>query len=200
MATFDKQKQFMPAAFRGAACFFMCLALCSAFAGCDFLYRLLDKKGAEEKAIVGEITPFEKNPVIEEVQTLLYLYGYDTGKADGVLGLRTRNALEKFQRDNGLEPSRVVDKATWEQLNAFKEKGLIADRQLNVRLVQTLLKKAGFDPGNIDGRMGPKTRAAVEKFQKAHQLKVDGKVGYQTLTKLAVFITVAPSGDDNALQ
>ena len=39
--------------------------------GCDALYRVLDKEGAEEKELVGEVVPFEKNPTIEEIQMLL---------------------------------------------------------------------------------------------------------------------------------
>lgn len=156
--------------------------------GCDALYRLLDKEGAEEKELIGEVIPFEKNLVIEEVQSLLYLYGYNTGKVDGVLGLRTRNAIEKFQRNNGLEPSRFVDQATWERLNIFKDNELVIKGQLNVRLVQVLLKEAGLNPGGVDGKLGARTKAAVLKFQEAQGLKVDGKIGYRTLSKLAEFI------------
>ncbi|MBN1869332.1 MAG: peptidoglycan-binding protein [Candidatus Omnitrophica bacterium] len=163
---------------------FLCLSVC----GCDALYRLLDKEGAEEKALVGDVIPFESNQTVEEVQTLLSVYGYSPGKIDGVLGLRTRNALEEFQKDNGLEPTRFVDQATWQKLNAFNKNGLIVEGQLNVRLIQTLLKKAGFNPGEIDGKLGQRTRNAVLAFQKAHQLKVDGKIGYRTLSRLSLFM------------
>ena len=163
---------------------------CLAFCGCDALYRLLDKEGAEEKALVGEVIPFENNPKVEEVQALLYIYGCSVGKIDGIFGLRTRNAIEKFQKDNGLEPSRFADKATWTKLCVFKENGLVADQKLNIEKVQSLLREAGLNPGKIDGKMGPKTKEAVIKFQKAHDLKVDGKIGYQTLSALAEYIPV----------
>ena len=54
--------------------------------------------------------------------------------------------------------------------------------------IQVLLKEAGFNPGRIDGKLGARTKAAVLKFQEAHGLKIDGKIGYQTLGKLATFI------------
>jgi peptidoglycan hydrolase-like protein with peptidoglycan-binding domain len=168
---------------------FAVLLLCLSFCGCDALYRLLDKEGAQEKALVGDIIPFESNEIVEEVQSLLYLYGYNAGKADGVLGLRTRNAIEKFQKDNGLETTRFVDEATWEKLNLFTKNKLVVDRKINAMLVQSLLKEAGFNPGKIDGKIGAKTKEAVLAFQKAHELKVDGKIGYQTLSQLALFIT-----------
>lgn len=46
--------------------------------------------------------------------------------------------------------------------------------------VQTALKNAGFYAGNIDGKLGPKSKKAIEDFQKANGLKVDGKVGPKT--------------------
>ena len=48
------------------------------------------------------------------------------------------------------------------------------DRPLNrdeVRELQTLLKKQGFNAGTPDGVMGPKTRAAAQAFARAHQMK-----------------------------
>lgn len=156
--------------------------------GCDAIYRLLDKEGAQEKALIGDIIPFEANEKVEEVQALLYLYGYNTGKVDGVLGLRTRNALEEFQEDNGLKSSRFIDEATWNKLCVFRDNELVIKRQLNVQLVQKLLKVAGFDAGPVDGKMGERTKEAILAFQKAHNLKADGKIGYQTLTQLADYL------------
>ena len=46
--------------------------------------------------------------------------------------------------------------------------------------IQTALKSAGFYAGNIDGKIGPKSKQAIEDFQKANGLKVDGKVGPKT--------------------
>jgi len=178
----------MPVKLSNNCCFVVCIGLCFVLCGCDAIYRLLDKEGAQEKELIGEVVPFEKNLVIEEVQGLLYLYGYNTGKIDGILGFRTRNAIAKFQSDNSLKPSRFVDQVTWERLNVFKNNELVIKGQLNIRLVQVLLKKAGFNPGEIDGKLGVRTKAAVLKFQEAQSLKVDGKIGYQTLSKLATFI------------
>lgn len=56
---------------------------------------------------------------------------------------------------------------------------------MNVADIQRALKARGYDPGLIDGVLGPKTRTAVKAFQKAHGLKVDGIVGPVTLGALA---------------
>jgi peptidoglycan hydrolase-like protein with peptidoglycan-binding domain len=146
---------------------------------------MLHKEGAEERELLGGIVPFQKNLAAEEVQALLSIYGYSPGKADGVIGLQTRNAIEEFQRDNGLEETRFVDKATWQKLMVFKENNFIAQNKLNVQLVQTALKEAGFDPGAIDGKTGTKTKKAIMAFQNANGLKADGKIGYKTIAKLS---------------
>ena len=46
--------------------------------------------------------------------------------------------------------------------------------------IQTALKNAGLYLGEIDGKVGPKTRKAIEDFQKANGLNADGKVGLKT--------------------
>ena len=168
------------------------IVLLSCSLGCDKLYGLLDKKGAEEKKLVGEVIPFEKNPTIEEIQTLLNIYGYNPGKIDGVLGGATRNAIANFQKDNGLELTRYVDQATWEKLSYFKDNEFIKNGQLDAVLVQKLLKKAGFDPGTADGKLGKQTAQAVKAFQKAHGLKSDGRIGYKTLIKLMSYANDQP--------
>ncbi|WP_135447577.1 lytic murein transglycosylase [Tabrizicola caldifontis] len=50
--------------------------------------------------------------------------------------------------------------------------------------LQELLGKAGFDPGGVDGRMGPKTVAAVKAFQKARGLVPDGYPSLEVLELL----------------
>jgi murein L,D-transpeptidase YcbB/YkuD len=51
---------------------------------------------------------------------------------------------------------------------------------VSLKDVQRALKKAGFDPGPIDGRIGTKTKNAIKSFQKKNNLKADGIVGEKT--------------------
>lgn len=59
--------------------------------------------------------------------------------------------------------------------------------------IQTALKNAGYYTGNIDGKVGSKTKAAIEEFQKANGLKADGKVGSKTWALLSPHLNPAPS-------
>ena len=54
-----------------------------------------------------------------------------------------------------------------------------------VRDVQRLLRRLGDAPGPVDGLYGPLTTEAVQRFQDAHALAVDGVVGPQTIGRLA---------------
>lgn len=54
----------------------------------------------------------------------------------------------------------------------------------DVMAVQARLIRLGYDPGPLDGWYGPKTRAAVEAFQKAQGIRVDGITGPETKTAL----------------
>lgn len=55
---------------------------------------------------------------------------------------------------------------------------------MNIRAIQTALKKQGFDPGKIDGVFGRRTIAAVRAFQEARGLTVDGVPGPETVGAL----------------
>ena len=156
--------------------------------GCDWIYSKLQKEGAEEKALFGEINPLQPNERVAQVQALLKLYGYRIGIIDGKLGPNTREAIIQFQKDNELAVTRFVDQATWKQLNIFSESSLVVNGELNGKAVQTALKNAKCSPGKIDGRMGRRTQEAVKHFQKLKGLTADGKIGYQTLKYLQTYL------------
>lgn len=56
----------------------------------------------------------------EEVQTLLLARGYDVGKVDGVLGLRSRKAARAFQKELGWPQDGFISKALLEELRRRK--------------------------------------------------------------------------------
>jgi Putative peptidoglycan binding domain len=63
--------------------------------------------------------------------------------------------------------------------------GQSMDRQ-QVKSAQEALKDKGFDPGEIDGAMGPRTTAALREFQKAEGLRVTGRLDSETRSKLGI--------------
>jgi lipoprotein-anchoring transpeptidase ErfK/SrfK len=59
-----------------------------------------------------------------------------------------------------------------------------ADRKPTATELQVALDRAGFSPGEIDGKAGGNTRKAVAFFQKAHDLPSTGVVDAETRAKL----------------
>jgi peptidoglycan hydrolase-like protein with peptidoglycan-binding domain len=53
-----------------------------------------------------------------------------------------------------------------------------------IKSLQHELKRAGYDPGIPDGKMGPTTRQALRQFQAAHGLPPTGDPDIPTLTRL----------------
>jgi peptidoglycan hydrolase-like protein with peptidoglycan-binding domain len=53
-----------------------------------------------------------------------------------------------------------------------------------IQSLQRELKRAGYDPGDPDGKMGPSTQRALQRFQEAHGLSPTGKPDIPTLTRL----------------
>ena len=55
---------------------------------------------------------------------------------------------------------------------------------MNMKQIQQLLDYLGYSPGAVDGIMGKNTRAAIQAFQAAEGLRVDGVAGANTQGKL----------------
>ena len=58
----------------------------------------------------------------------------------------------------------------------------------DIRRAQELLAQLGFDPGPIDGLIGPRTRTAVESFEQAKDLPASGEVTPALIDRLALEI------------
>jgi peptidoglycan hydrolase-like protein with peptidoglycan-binding domain len=96
---------------------------------------------------------------VRDAQRTLALLGLDPGPADGTLGPRTRAALARFQKAEGLRTSGALDAATRARL--------VEHQREHVRKVQSALKDSGYDPGAVDGVMGSHTKAALRRYAEA---------------------------------
>lgn len=66
--------------------------------------------------------------------------------------------------------------------------------------IQQALKNGGFYTGNVDGKIGPMTKEAIEEFQKANNLEADGKVGPKTWALLSKHLDAAPVATQQTAQ
>lgn len=104
------------------------------------------------------------SPDLRVAQSLLEYLGSNPGPLDGKPGPRTRNVIAGFQRSRGALTTGEVDAELLAALEEDTRRGFGRDRTADTRLVQLLLAIKGFDPGAIDGVVGPRTVAAITAF------------------------------------
>ena len=131
---------------------------------------------------------------VRSLQAKLTTDGFSPGPVDGRFGPLTRAAVARFQRADGLAVDGIVGPHTRHGLAAgglLPGAGSIwpANR---VRRLQRRLQRSGFSPGRADGRYGPRTPAAVRRFQHARHLPASGIASAATLRALTTTLAGRP--------
>jgi soluble lytic murein transglycosylase-like protein len=142
-------------------------------------------------------------PQVAGLQVALQAHGLYGGPVDGIYGPATARGLRRLQQGAGLIVDGRVGPATRAALGrlgrpAFGAR-LLRRRATgwDVSVLQYRLVQAGATL-SIDGHFGARTERALRKFQRAHELHVDGVAGRQTLRALLVpraprsFVRVGP--------
>lgn len=110
--------------------------------------------------------------------------------------------MRTFQRHHGLPDTGRCDEATW--LALVEASWRLGERSLrlivphqrgdDVTALQTALARLGFDPGRIDGILGPDTERALTEFQRNCGIEVDGVCGPFTIRALEINASRTGSG------
>jgi AAA-like domain/Putative peptidoglycan binding domain len=102
-----------------------------------------------------------------------------SGGTTQYFGVKTEEAIKKFQRDHKLDETGKADRATVEAL----DKAVVAEKCLpndEVKMVQRSLINMHYYHGTDDGIWNPSLTEAIKTFQKDQGLDVDGIWGRQT--------------------
>lgn len=138
------------------------------------------------------------------LQNKLKILGYFNASVTGSFGPTTTQAVKSFQRDYGLDPTGVVDYATWvilyeetpspfpvtmnnvstRFLRQAKPTLRLGDTGEYVTQLQEQLKQILFYDGPISGIFDNLTQTAVKIFQTTNKLTANGIVGIDTWSAL----------------
>lgn len=127
------------------------------------------------------------------VQLRLKDAGFDPGPIDGIDGAKTQSALLALQSGcmmldnvpivalnkahppaggsaaNGTKVSAVIQRATNRGSEDSTGTTIKISGRGAIKALQMRLREAGFDPGPIDGILGPRTKAAAQDYEASHR-------------------------------
>ncbi|MEO8290213.1 MAG: peptidoglycan-binding protein, partial [Gaiellaceae bacterium] len=120
------------------------------------------------------------DPNVAGLQVALRARGLYAGPGDGVIGPGTRRAVARFQRRAGIAVDGVPGPQTRRALGRYG-RHRYSTRMLHqgmsgwdVAGLQFRLAWHGFPSGPLDGGFGPRTAAALRRFQRWAHLGADG--------------------------
>jgi len=178
----------------------------------DYMNNLVHKENRgeiKEGQVIGTVSGY--NPRVKEIQEILKDTGLDPGDIDGLMGVKTRDAVKEFQKAKGLKPTGKIDSVTMLALNRAKE---ITKSPIKATTKKSDLSLDLNSPKNLpDEHLKPaaehtrkmseaqdevlsyrlKSKDRTKQIQAAlkkagfYKGEIDGKVGLQTKTAIKAF-------------
>ena len=130
--------------------------------------------------------------MVSEAQSELRRRGYAISAVTGVADAETIAAVRDYQGDARLAVTGEIDDALLQQLRT-PQADSAAIYRAQVKQVQAALNTAGYNAGPADGALGPRSRAAISRYQSDNNLAVTGTVNDALLTNLGIAGNETPS-------
>lgn len=144
-----------------------------------FFNGCVQKAGEETPVDSSSMQAAEETPVIQTTEQTGAVQPEQLQPLDSLLNATTSETTAAATSPESLSSQVPVAASS----NVFEKP--------SVENIQKALKNAGVYTGKIDGVLGPKTKKAIESFQKANGLTADGKVGKKTWQKLSSYLNQA---------
>jgi peptidoglycan hydrolase-like protein with peptidoglycan-binding domain len=129
--------------------------------------------------------PAVTSTMITQVQTELRRRGYAITAISGTANAETLAAVRAYQADAKLPVTGEINDSLLQQLGtATADSGAIYRAQ--VKQVQAALNASGYAAGPPDGALGPKSRAAISRYQSDNGLAATGDVNAELLADLGI--------------
>ena len=121
----------------------------------------------------------------------------------GMLSIPSHAGFKDFMENVGESIGSTVQKVTGQNQRtesdaATSEPPENADERLpngeEMRQLQSALKQLGYDPKGVDGRFGPGTGRAIELFQAAERMPIDGRPTIGVLSRAKKLVGQSRSG------
>lgn len=131
---------------------------------------------------------------VSSLLMVLLCSGCATAKQSSLMALENRmqlleNKLAVLSEQEKMTSCLVRDPLESSMLSVEEvERAPVVASKMTKQQIQIALKNVGYYDGKIDGKIGPRSRAAIKQFQKDMGLKVDGVAGRQTKEKLAKYL------------
>lgn len=152
----------------------------------------------EERQILGNFS--EYNPRVKEIQEMFSEKNIVIGEIDGYIGQKTREGVKKFQKENNLKPTGIIDKATLieidKKIEDFRKKEILSEfvkyEEINDDKYSIFQdQKNNIHDEVLNYRLLSKEK--VSQIQKAlknagyYKEQIDGKVGKRTKSSIKKF-------------
>ncbi len=128
---------------------------------CAALLCALLQNEDENVADAAVLKQGSKGDTVKTVQTKLIKWGYLTGKADGVFGAKTKAAVIKFQRKNGLVADGVIGTRTAQALGISLSQNTSSSSQSTSSTDLNLLARVVYGEARGEPYTGQVAVAAV---------------------------------------
>jgi peptidoglycan hydrolase-like protein with peptidoglycan-binding domain len=153
------------------------------------LYEKLQASLAQRSGSQAKPAPQTASAVgsatISEAQTELRQRGYAITAITGTANAETAAAVRAYQADARLPITGDITSDLMQQLRTAKaDSGAIYRAQ--VKQVQAALNATGYSAGPADGALGPKSRAAISRYQSDNSLAATGEVNGELLASLGI--------------